>query len=87
MPVCSIVRLLPLAAVDDLMHYRTWPTASWFDNFDSNNSNNSAPGRTWYLGVTVYSYYTPVCGIVITITLMCRGRPDALLHEAASRVQ
>ena len=26
----------------------------------------------------------PVCRIVKTITLRCRGRPDALLHEATS---
>ena len=24
----------------------------------------------------------PVCSIVETVTLRCRGRPDALLHEA-----
>ena len=28
MPVCSIVKLLPLRTVDDLMHYGTWPSAS-----------------------------------------------------------
>ena len=30
----------------------------------------------------VYSYFMPVCRIVKTITPRCRGRPDALLHEA-----
>ena len=30
----------------------------------------------------LYSYTMPVCGIVKTITPRCRGRPDALLHEA-----
>ena len=35
----------------------------------------------------VYSYVMPVCSIVKTITPMCRGRPDALLHEAEDRVQ
>ena len=30
----------------------------------------------------LYSYFMPVCSIVKTITLRCRGRPDALLHEA-----
>ena len=30
----------------------------------------------------VYSYFMPVCSIVKTITPRCRGRPDALLHEA-----
>ena len=29
----------------------------------------------------------PVCSIVKTITPRCRGRPDALLHEAEGRVQ
>ena len=31
---------------------------------------------------SVYSYFMPVCSIVKTITPRCRGRPDALLHEA-----
>ena len=35
----------------------------------------------------LYSYFMPVCSIVKTITLRCRGRPDALLHEAEGRVQ
>ena len=35
----------------------------------------------------VYSYFMPVCSIVKTITPRCRGRPDALLHEAEGRVQ
>ena len=30
----------------------------------------------------IYSYVMPVCSIVQTITPRCRGRPDALLHEA-----
>ena len=29
----------------------------------------------------------PVCSIVKTITPRCRGRTDALLHEAEGRVQ
>ena len=33
----------------------------------------------------VYSYSMPVCSIVKTITPRCRGRPDALLHEAEGR--
>ena len=32
----------------------------------------------------LYSYFMPVCRIVKTITPRCRGRPDALLHEAAA---
>ena len=35
----------------------------------------------------VYSYFMPVCSIVKTITPRCRGRPDALLHEAEGQVQ
>ena len=35
----------------------------------------------------LYSYFMPVCSIVKTITPRCRGRPDALLHEAEGRVQ
>ena len=54
MPVCSIVKLLPLGTVDDLMHYCTRPSASC----------NSASGRPWHLGVIVYSYFMPVCSIV-----------------------
>ena len=42
----------------------------------SENSSNSK-----------YSYFMPVRSIVITITPRCRGRPDALLHEAEGRVQ
>ena len=38
MPVCSIVKLLPLSTVDDLMHYCTRPA-----------SCNSASGRPWHL--------------------------------------
>ena len=34
----------------------------------------------------LYIYFMPVCSIVKTITLRCRGRPDALLHEAEGRV-
>ena len=30
----------------------------------------------------LYSYFMPVCSIVKTFTPRCRGRPDALLHEA-----
>ena len=43
MPVCSIVRLSPLGAVDNQMHYCTQPTASC----------NSASGRLHHLGLTV----------------------------------
>ena len=39
------------------------------------------------LGIIVYSYLMPACSIVKTITPRCRGRPDALLHEAEGRVQ
>ena len=35
----------------------------------------------------LYSYFMPVCSIVKTITPRCRGRPDALVHEAEGRVQ
>ena len=35
----------------------------------------------------LYSYFMPVCSIVETNTPRCRGRPDALLHEAEGRVQ
>ena len=77
MPVCSIVKLLPLGTVDNLMHYCTQPSASC----------NSASGRPRHLGVIVYSYFVPVCSIVKNITLRCRGRPDALLNEAEGRVQ
>ena len=34
----------------------------------------------------VYSYFMPVCSIVKTITPRCRGRPEALLHEATLSV-
>ena len=30
----------------------------------------------------LYSYIIPVCSIVKTFTPRCRGRTDALLHEA-----
>ena len=44
MPVCSIVKLLPLGTVDDLVHYCTWfPSAKC----------NSASGRPRHLGVIV----------------------------------
>ena len=43
MPVCSIVKLLPLSPMDDLMHYRTRPSASC----------NSASGRPRHLRVIV----------------------------------
>ena len=33
----------------------------------------------------VYNYFMPACSIVKTITPRCRGRPDALLHEAEGR--
>ena len=33
-------------------------------------------------GLILYSYYMRVCSVVKTITGRCRGRPDALLHEA-----
>ena len=39
------------------------------------------------MGVIVNSYFMPVCSIVKTIIPRCRGRPDALLHEAEGRVQ
>ena len=35
----------------------------------------------------LYSYFMPVCSKVKTITPRCRGRPDALLHEAFGLVQ
>ena len=35
----------------------------------------------------LYSYFMHVCSIVKTITPRCRGRPDALLHEAEAQVQ
>ena len=38
-------------------------------------------------GQLIYSCFMPVCSTVKTITPRCRGRPDALLHEAESRVQ
>ena len=38
MPVCSIVELLSRGAVDDLMHYCTWPKAEC----------NNASGRPGY---------------------------------------
>ena len=43
MPVCSIVRLLPIGAIDDLMQYFTRPTALC----------NSASGRPQHRGVIV----------------------------------
>ena len=39
------------------------------------------------LHILLYSYFMPVCSIVKTITPRCRGRPDALLHEAEGQVQ
>ena len=45
MPVCSIVKLLPLGTVDDLMHYCTRPSAL----------GNSASGRPRHLGVIVWT--------------------------------
>ena len=33
----------------------------------------------------LYSYLMPNCSIVKSITPKCRGRPDALLHEAEGR--
>ena len=45
MPVCSIVKLLPLGTVDDLMHYCTRPLASC----------NSALGRLRHLGAIVWT--------------------------------
>ena len=35
------------------------------------------------MGIILYSYFMPVCSIVKTITLRCRGQPDALLHDLA----
>ena len=36
----------------------------------------------------LYSYFIPVCSIIVnTITMSSRGRPDALLHKAEGRVQ
>ena len=35
-----------------------------------------------YESAVLYSYFMPVCSIVQAITLRCRGRSDALLHEA-----
>ena len=43
--------------------------------------------NTFIINLILYSYFMPVCSIVKTITLRCRGRPDALLHEAEDRVQ
>ena len=43
MPVCSVVKLLPLGAVDDLMHYCTRPSASCY----------SASDRPQHVGVIV----------------------------------
>ena len=43
MPVCSIVKLLPLSTMDDLMHYCPPPSAL----------SNSASGRPRHLGVIV----------------------------------
>ena len=45
MPVCSIVKLLPLGTVDDLMHYCTRPSVSC----------NSASGRPQPLGVIIWT--------------------------------
>ena len=42
-------------------------------------------GRTFF--ILIYSYFMPVCSIVQTITPRCRGRPDALLHDAEGQVQ
>ena len=38
------------------------------------------------MDVNVFSYFMPVCSIVKTITPRCRGRPDALLHEAEVKI-
>ena len=35
-----------------------------------------------YENAILYSNFMLVCSIVQTFTLRCRGRPDALLHEA-----
>ena len=50
---------------------------------------DSAITYSYFMPVSciVYSYFMPVCSIVKTITPRCRGRPDALLHEAKGRVQ
>ena len=45
MPVCSIVKLLPLDTMDDLMHFCTRPKA-WC---------NSASGHPGHLGVIVWT--------------------------------
>ena len=42
-------------------------------------------GRTYF--ILIYSYFMPVCSIVQTFTPRCRGRPDALLHDAEGQVQ
>ena len=43
MPICSIVKLLPLGPLEDLMYYCTWPSALY----------NSASGHPRHLGVIV----------------------------------
>ena len=63
MPVCSIVKPLPLGTVDDLMHYCTRPSAAC----------NSASGRPRHLRVIVYSYFMPVYSIVKTIALITKS--------------
>ena len=47
MPVCSIVKLLPRCAVDNLMHFCTRPKVEC----------NSASGRARYRGLIVWLYY------------------------------
>ena len=49
----------------------------------TNNGEIGYGGKAYLL----FSYFMPVCSIVKTITPRCRGRPDALLHEAEGRVQ
>ena len=58
MPVCSIVRVLPLGTVEELMHYYTPPSASC----------NSASGRPGHLRVIVLTI-TVQCSILIRTSL------------------
>ena len=54
MPVCSIVKLLPLGTVDDLIHYCTWPRAIVHQVIHS-TLGNSFDYTTNKHEITVYS--------------------------------
>ena len=79
MPICTVVKQLPLGTVDDLLHYCTQPSASC----------NSASGRPRHLGVIVLT--KPQTGMK---TLYTRNQymdtvtnsvdPDEMMHSAAS---